>query len=175
MVQGLVPDRPGASGEDVVELRFAGQPATSSAQVRHWRGSRPTETLVGAAGREGLNLDWLGAWQGPGWLIGERAARDGYATDLWLPFRRGQVRFATVFVDVVTGAAGRALVRTIDSGALLPPTVLGWLDPTTVLVQAGDVDAPNLLAWRVTDGRLNLVCSINRPAAISVADLALWR
>ncbi len=172
-----IQDRVGPSGgEDVFELRFAGQPVTSPAQVRHWRGGRPDETFLGAdQGSDGLSLDWLGAWQGPGWLIGANAVRDGYATDLWLPPPKGPVRFATVFVNVSTGAAGRALIRTGDSGALSPPTVLGWLDPTTVLVQAGDVDSPNLLAWRVTDGRLSLVASISGSAGISVADLASWR
>jgi len=161
-----------ASLGEIVELRFAGQPATSPAQVRYWLGGRANETVVGAGG---LNVNWLGAWQGPGWLIGGNAVRDAYAIDLWLPPPRGQVRFATVYVDVVTGTAGRALVRTADSGTVSAPTVLGWLDPTTVLVQAGDVDAPNLLAWHVTDGRLSLVCSIKGSTGMSVADLASWR
>jgi len=71
-----------------------------------------------------------------------------------------------VVVDEDTGRVRRVLANT---GPLDPPAVLGFVDPKTVLVWAGDANGFGILAWTWDTGEFRLVSRLTRVAVGSLS------
>ena len=136
------------------------------ARLRTYARAGPVDAVVTGA-------FWLGPWQSPGFVVGGsagRAARECLPSGLTLPPRYGTPVLATVVLHATTGHIQRSLVATPESTAL-SSMLLGWLDRDTALIRTGDGRSQHLLGWRVTDGELSFVSTVNRDATVSVADL----
>jgi hypothetical protein len=166
---------PASLAEHVVELLPVGEPATAPARVRRYFQVADDTAAPADTALTGEAIGWLGPWRGPGFLVGGAtgtAVRDCDASALRLPERYSEPLTATVVVEPTTGRVRRSLVATAAGTNPLASSVLGWLDPQTVLLRTTDGRGQNLLAWSVSDGELRLVSTVNRVTEISVADLA---
>jgi hypothetical protein len=151
----------------LTELISVYDPPTAPARVRHWTGETQLNTPL-TPGR-GATLSWLGAWQGPGWQCGGMLVRDAATTGLALPVAdspAGEAGAVTLVVDEGTGLVRRVLAFPGSPAAL---AVLGFLDPQTVLLRAGDETAFAILAWTWETGDLRMVTEVSRVAVISLA------
>ena len=151
----------------LAELISVDDPPTAPARIRHWTGDVQLNTSLSPA--PGASLSWLGAWQGPGWECGGVLVRDAATLGLALPAADsaiGVAGAATLVVDEGTGAVRRVLAFPANPVAL---AVLGFLDPQTVLLRAGDQSAFGILAWTWGTGQLRLVTQLTRVAVVSVA------
>jgi hypothetical protein len=116
-----------------------------------------------------MSLAWLGAWQGPGWQCGGLLVREAATPRLALPAAdsaAGVAGAAALVVDEDTGAVRRVLAVPGGPAAL---AVLGFLDPQTVLLRAGDETNVGIIAWTWGTGDLRLVTELNRAAVVSLA------
>jgi hypothetical protein len=151
----------------LAELISVDDPPTTSARIRHWAGESQLNTTLTAS--QGAPLSWLGAWQGPGWQRGGMLVRDAATTGLALPLADspiGVAGAATLVVDEGSGVVRRVLAFPGDPAA---PAVLGFLDPQTVLLRAGNEIHFGVLAWTWGTGELRLVTELSRVAVISLA------
>jgi hypothetical protein len=142
-----------------------GTPA--AAEVQHWSGLGPVSIPLGPG--PGMSLAWLGAWQGPGWQSGGMLVRDAATVGLALPkadSAAGVAAGATLVVDEVTGQVRRVLAFPGNPAAL---AVLGFLDPGTVLLRAGDETSFGIISWSWGTGELHLVTRLSRAAVVSLA------
>jgi hypothetical protein len=151
----------------LVELISVDDPPTSPARIRHWAGGTPADTRV--VGLSGAPVDWLGRWQGPGWACDGVLVRDAATVDLALPATdavNGVASAASVVIDETTGAVRRVLAYPGNPAAL---ALLGFLEPQTVLLRAGDSQKFGILAWTWGTGQLRLVTELSAAAVISVS------
>jgi hypothetical protein len=151
----------------LAELISVDDPPTTPARIRHWTGKTQLNTSLTAT--QGASLGWLGAWQGPGWQCGGVLVRDAATIGLALPAADSPVGVAgaaTLVVDEGSGAVRRVLAFPGNPAAL---AVLGFLDPQTVLLRAGDETNFAILAWVWGTGGLRLVTELSRVAVVSLA------
>jgi hypothetical protein len=151
----------------LAELVSVDEPPTTPARIRHWSCDAAQVTSLTAG--PGMSLSWLGAWQGPGWQCGGMLVREAATIGLALPATdsaEGVAAAATLLVDEATGAVRRALAYPGDTVAL---AVLGFLDPQTVLLRAGDETTFGIIAWTWGNGDLRLVTELTRVAVVSLA------
>jgi len=151
----------------VAELVSVEGPPTTLARIRQWSGDAVQITPLTAG--PGMSLSWLGAWQGPGWQCGGILVREAATFGLALPAADSGVDVAAAAIlvaDEGTGAVRRVLAYPGDQVAL---AVLGFLDPQTVLLRAGDETDFGIVAWTWGTGELRLVTELSRVAVVSLA------
>jgi hypothetical protein len=151
----------------LAELISVDDPPGTPARIRHWAADNMLNTSLSPGA--GASLLWLGGFQGPGWQCGGMVVRDTATLGLALPLADSPVGVAgaaTLAVDEGTGVVRRVLAYPGNPAAL---AVLGFLDPRTVLLRAGDETAFGILAWRWATGDLHLVAQVDRVAVISLA------
>jgi hypothetical protein len=151
----------------IVELISVDDPPGTLARIRHWDGKDPFIAILSPS--PGASLNWLGGWQGPGWQCGGMLVRDVATIGLALPLTDspiGVAGAATLVVDEDSGTVRRVLAFPGNPAAL---AVLGFLDPQTVLLRAGDETAFGIIAWRWRTGELRLVAQVGRVAVVSIA------
>ncbi|HZN20533.1 MAG TPA: hypothetical protein VFB84_20435 [Micromonosporaceae bacterium] len=157
---------PASLAAQVAELLPAGDPATAPARVRRYQRSGPDAVVPVVTTISGDWTGWIGPWTGPGFRHNGLAARDCDAQKLTLPSESTAVS-ASVVVDLATGTVRRALAAGPEAVTEGRPAVLGWLDPGTLLIGAGQW----LLSWRLADGQLRRVAHLTARALVSVARL----
>jgi hypothetical protein len=151
----------------LAELISVDDPPGTQARIRHWASDDMLNTSLSPG--PGASLVWLGGWQGPGWQCGGMLVRDAATMGLALPpadSPSGVAGAASLVVDEGTGAVRRVLAFPGNPAAL---AVLGFLDPRTVLLRAGDETAFGIVAWQWDTGDLHLVSRVDRVAVISLA------
>ena len=151
----------------LAELISVDDPPTTPARIRHWTGDVQLNTAL--IPPPGGSLGWLGAWQGPGWQCGGVLVRDAATLGLSLPAADaaiGVAGAASLVVDEGSGAVRRILAFPGNPVAL---AVLGFLDPQTVLLRAGDQSDFGVLAWTWGTGQLHMVTHLSRVAVVSLA------
>jgi hypothetical protein len=151
----------------LAELVSVDEPPTTLARIRHWSGD--AAKIIPLTAGPGMSLSWLGDWQGPGWQCGGMLVREAATAGLALPVADsaiGVAAAATLVVDGDTGAVRRVLAY---PGNQVAPAVLGFLDPQTVLLRAGDETAFGIIAWTWATGDLRLVTQLSRVAVVSLA------
>ncbi|HET8683945.1 MAG TPA: hypothetical protein VFM54_19050, partial [Micromonosporaceae bacterium] len=156
---------PASLAAQVAELLPVGDPATAPARIRRYQRSGPDAVTAVVTTVSGDRTGWIGPWMGPGFRYGGLAARDCDAQALTMS--SGSALTAAVVVDLATGAVRRALATGPEAVTEGRPAVLGWLDPGTLLIGAGQW----LLSWRLADGQLRRVTHLTARALVSVARL----
>lgn len=167
------------SGDPVrwaTELLSIGRPATAPARVR-------THVTMKDEGSDvtlqGSLSPWLGLWRGVGFAV--RTSSDlndrgnlvrRCQTAGRLPQQYGDPQGAIIAVKAASGQILRALVNT-DTTASDRVEPLGWLDRQTVLVSSNSDAAGVVVAWNVTNGRIELITVTTQSVRIALADLTV--
>jgi hypothetical protein len=116
-------------------------------------------------------LQWIGYWEGSGWLHGDLLARACSASGMHMPTGYGTPQFATVVVDLSGKLHGVLAQQSVHATYPLAPVILGWLDEGTVLLRLGDSSYRPLIGWEVATGALSLVSNLHSETKIAVASL----
>jgi hypothetical protein len=170
---------PALSGDPVLrstELLSIGRPLTAPARVRQHETSKDEGSEVIVQGPLGA---WLGLWRGIGFgvrttiepkdrgLLVRRCQTTGR-----LPAEYGDPQGAIIAIRATDGRILRVLLHTdaTDADRVEP---LGWLNRQTVMVTANSNEACVIVAWQVTDGRLDLFSIVSAPARVALADLTV--
>jgi hypothetical protein len=151
----------------LAELISVDDPPGTQPRIRHWSSDNMLNTPLSPG--PGSSLVWLDGWQGPGWQTGGMLVREAGTLGLALPLADSPIGVAgavSLVVDEGTGVVRRVLAFPGNPAAL---AVLGFLDPRTVLLRAGDETTFGIVAWRWDTGDLHLVSWVDRVAVISLA------